>query len=437
MSPTRAPRHVSGPQVVTGWIITRALIVAGWLLGSPGIQGDVYYYLQQLLMLPASGPAGVLIEYPTPVIWLLSVPQWLSFGNPDVYVGVFIAAMLILDGCFALSLWRRSPIVDGRPRRRAVVWWVVFGLVMGPTSYMRFDMLTAVLAGWALLNLRDRRPGIAGVLIGIGAAIKLWPALLFFALLGRKENRGRASVGFLATGVGLAVTSLLYGGWDRLISPLTWQSDRGLQIESVWATWPMIARAAGGPYEVWRSRYNAFEVFGDVRAWTSAATVATVVGGVLIVGAAVWFLVSKAARDLAVAGVLMLFITTVMIITNKTFSPQYLIWLGPPMAAVLLMERKSDETPAAWRPELRRISVVIAILAALTQVIYPFGYGHLVEATPFTTTVTAILTVRNLGMFYLVGWLAATLARRCASREPALAEHGPATQTSGKPHRTG
>ena len=47
---------------------------------------------------------------------------------------------------------------------------------------------------------------------------------------------------WLALAAGLAVTALLTGGWTRLISPLRWQSDRGLQIESLWATPLMLIR---------------------------------------------------------------------------------------------------------------------------------------------------------------------------------------------------
>ena len=120
----------------------------------------------------------------------------------------------------------------------------LFVFLVGPLSYVRFDMIPAVLAGGALLAARTR-PWVAGALTGLGAAIKLWPALLIPALLADKERRKPTAIGFVVVGFGLALISLVTGGLTRLFSPLTWQSGRGLQIESIWAD-PADA-AADGP----------------------------------------------------------------------------------------------------------------------------------------------------------------------------------------------
>ena len=60
-------------------------------------------------------------------------------------------------------------------------------LLIGPLSYLRFDILPAVLAGAALLYAR-RVPWVTGALTGLGAAIKLWPALLWLAFLAHKPD---------------------------------------------------------------------------------------------------------------------------------------------------------------------------------------------------------------------------------------------------------
>ena len=100
--------------------------------------------------------------------------------------------------------------------------------------------------------------------IAFGAALKLWPALLVLPLLGVGRRGTRVAAGFGITGGGLALASLLIGGWERLVSPLTWQSNRGLQIESVPATPLMWLRAAseGRGWTVGLSRYNAYEISG-------------------------------------------------------------------------------------------------------------------------------------------------------------------------------
>ena len=82
----------------------------------------------------------------------------------------------------------------------------------------------------------------------------------------------------MVVGFGLAAVSLLAGGMTRLFSPLTWQSDRGLQIESVWSIPLMVARAVRP--DVWiveTSPYQAYEIFGPgVGFWVGVSNVATV-----------------------------------------------------------------------------------------------------------------------------------------------------------------
>ena len=90
-------------------------------------------------------------------------------------------------------------------------------------------------------------------------------------------------------GVGLALVSLIFGGWTRLVSPLTWQSGRGLQIESIWATPLMIGRALDAQtWVVGMSKFQAYEIFGPgVSVLLTLSTVATVLGFAAIVGLSV------------------------------------------------------------------------------------------------------------------------------------------------------
>jgi hypothetical protein len=92
------------------------------------------------------------------------------------------------------------------------------------------------------------------------------------------------------------------------------------------------------------------------------------------------------------------------IVTNKVFSPQYLIWLLP--FAPLL--------------RLRQASALLAI-CALTIVLFPFDYDHLLgmELLP-----VLLLNLRNLLVVGLLVWLLvdrAPSSRRTALVWPVLA----------------
>ena len=301
--------------------------------------------------------------------------------------------MMALDAAFTYALWRSG----GRRHDVAVDFWIAFVFLVGPLSYERFDMIPAVLAGGALLAARTR-PWVAGALTGLGAAIKLWPALLIPALLADKERRKPTAIGFVVVGFGLALISLVTGGLQRLFSPLTWQSGRGLQIESVWSGPLMVLRMIDpGRWVVDISKYQAYEIFGyGVGLWQTVSDVATVVGLVGIV--VLWvraFRMRGGVTPVAVALVVLATIA-VVIITNKTLSPQYLLWIGGPIAALLLL-RDSAVTPDLRR-WIVRIGVAGLILAGLTQLVYPLLYDGYLGMTSYAGLVAATLVtvLRNL-----------------------------------------
>jgi hypothetical protein len=400
--------HRSGKTVVLAWLVTRLLMLGILAAFESFITGDVYYYHRKIVGLFEVGLPGTLMEYPTPVVWILTLPYGLGLGDETAYLVAFMIFMLALDAVFTYAVWRSG----GRRHDVAVDFWLLFVFLVGPLSYVRFDMIPAVLAGGALLAARAR-PWVAGALTGLGAAIKLWPALLIPALLADKERRKPTALGFVVVGFGLALISLLTGGLTRLFSPLTWQSGRGLQIESIWATPLMLLRMVRPEqWVVEISRYQAYEIFGaGVGLWQTISNVATVLGLMTIV--VLWvraYRMPGGVTPVAVA-LVVLATVTVVIITNKTLSPQYLLWIGGPIAALLLLRDGATPELRRW---IVRIGVAGLVLAGLTQLVYPLLYdGYL----GFTNTAglviaTLVTAVRNVCLLaftvvcLLVSWRA-------------------------------
>ena len=394
-----------GPRmIVIGWLATRLLILLILAGFERFVVGDVFYYHRKINALFTAGLDRTLYEYPTPVVWILWLPYGASFGNRVGYLVAFVIFMLALDAVFCYALWRAT----GRRHTSAVDFWLIFVPLIGPLAYLRFDMLPAVLAGGALLAAR-RKPWVTGALTGLGAAIKLWPALLIGAFLSYRSDRRPAGVAFVVVGFGLALISLIFGGWSRLLSPLIWQSDRGLQIESIWATPLMLARAARpDQWIVDISQYQAYEIFGPgVDVWVMISSVATVAGLAMII-----LLTIRAFRHdgstPAAIGFVVLATVAIMTITNKTLSPQYLLWVGGPMAAMLAY--RPQATPDE-RPAISRIAGQALILALLTQLVYPLFYDSYLGRHGHAMIIvsTVVTAVRNLALVIFtveVCWLA-------------------------------
>jgi hypothetical protein len=333
----------------------------------------------------------------------------------------FVVLMLALDAVFSYALWRSS----GRRHDSAIDFWLIFVLLIGPLSYLRFDMLPAVLAGGALLAAR-RKPWVTGALTGLGAAIKLWPALLIGAFLSYKSDRRPAGLTFVVVGFGLALISLIFGGWARLISPLTWQSERGLQIESIWATPLMLARAARPEHWIVDiSQYQAYEIFGPgVDPWIMISNVATLFGLAMIILLTIRAFLHNGSTPVAI-GFVVVATVAIMTITNKTLSPQYLLWLGGPMAALMLL--RPQATPEE-QSAINRMAGQLLALALLTQLVYPLLYDsylgrHAQRMIIISTVVTAI---RNLALVVFTVeacWLAWRMLAAPAKDRTALTRH--------------
>jgi len=405
-------RDQTGRRVVLGWLATRLLTLAVLATAERFVVGDVFYYWRKIEALFEVGLPQTLNEYPTPVTWLLWLPYGVTAGSRVGYLVAFMLFMLALDGAFTWTLWRTHRRQPSSDSLRAIDFWLVFVPLIGPLSYLRFDILPAVLAGGALLAARSR-PWVTGALTGLGAALKLWPALLIPAFLAHRPDRRVAGWSFLGVGVGLALVSLLAGGWSRLLSPLTWQSDRGLQIESIWATPLMIARAVRpSAWLVDISRYQAYEIFGPgVTVLLAVSTVATVLGLVVIAALALRAFRATDPSPLAV-GLVILATVAIMTVTNKTLSPQYLLWMGGPMAGLLVLVGRGTDSE---RATIRRVAVRLLVLALLTHLVYPLcydgllgrqGHGMIVVSTLVTALRNVALVVFAVGVTRLAWrWL--------------------------------
>lgn len=385
-------------------MLTRTACLALLLFRSPWVLGDVRYYADSFGALPGHGFSGTLVEYPLPAVALLAVPWAVAHvvAAAPAFTGIMIGLLLVPDAAFTWLLARR--LHPGR--RTAVAVWLVAPMLLGATTYARFDLVPGVLVATGLLLVRTR-PRIGAAAGALAITLKLWPAVLLPALFLGARRRLSAVAAVLAVG-GVAVAgTILVGGPARLLSPLLWQSDRGLQIESVAAT-PAVLGWATGPagYRVGMSAYNADEVNGPgVAVLAEVAAAATLVGLVLLI--ALFAVAWTRRRSLSAEGLVWCCLASVLtpIVTSKVLSPQYLLWVLPLTAVAHVLVRRAADARAlrAWT-----MGMLVATLA--TQVEFPLNYGTLLGRKDGVVLVALDLAVRNA---VLVGLLVVAWRRAC------------------------
>ena len=383
---------------VAVWLVSRTLMAWLWANQETFIDHDVRYYLGQL---NHNGLGQALIEYPTPITLLLAGLRLLAGPSEEVFLFVFVLLMLALDGLATFWLWTGLS-------RWAAGYWLAFTFLVGSLIWFRIDLIpaVAVLAGLIWVT---RRPLMAGSAIAIGAAAKLWPAMLIIPMLGSSPRARRRGLGFVIVGGVLGIGSLAGFGWQRSTSPLTWQSDRGLQIESLAATWPMIRHAFAPEPDFYTllSEYNAWEIYGPgVARWQQLAdhamigalTLALLLGWLIGLGGAglpghrcAQANSAGAARRRTHAIVLAtIALICAVIVANKTFSPQYVIWLTGPLALLVALPLQVEH-----RRQARLLALLGLVTAALTHLVFPLNYAGLI-AMRAEAGATLLLVGRNL-----------------------------------------
>lgn len=378
--------------VVLAWAVAK-YVSAWWWVWRPEEFSDTYYYFLAAEAAVATGElAQALPEYPTPAGWLLLAPYLLGAHDYVAYRGAVMAMTTVADAAFALVLGRvAGPI--------GVLGWIGLTTALGSLPLLRFDMLPAAAAGIALLLIVQRRGSGAAVMVALGTGLKVWPIVLAPLILAGRR-RAAAVVTFVASGLTLVLGSVLVGGWDRLLSPLTHQRERGLQIEAVAALVPMWSWSRGGDQTIGYSEFHAYEVAGaGVDGWLLAAQAAALVAalacGVLLL---VWLF---RGADVGAAAWLALGLVGAFIVTSPALSPQYLVWLAPPAAVLLGTADRQDAGAPSW-PRAAATWAAALALCVLTTVIYPVAYDALLQHRPTTTAALTVLTARNLGLVVLV-----------------------------------
>jgi Glycosyltransferase family 87 len=327
------------------WLCSRALIVAEvvhWANGHTWLQ-DVHRYEGWAHFLTTHGqfPGGNGWQYPPGAGLLMLVPHLFSVGYGEAWVGL----MLVVDFVGFLLLVRLAR----RSGNESGVWVWLLGIpLLGIIPLLRFDLVPTVIAIGALVVIH-RRPAWFGALVGLGAAIKIWPVLL---LLGEWDRR-RLVRGALAAAAAVAtvfvVSTIAFGDATGFISH---GDGRGLQEEAV-ATVPwQVARIDGHPY----TREIHFGAWQIVEAGTGLVTsLLKVLALAALAGAAAWWwLRGRAIRagreDLAEDSVSRDFIFAVVlavVVVSPVLSPQYMIWLLG-LAAVVLSAGPTRLRRPAW-----------------------------------------------------------------------------------------
>ncbi|MFN8500205.1 MAG: glycosyltransferase family 87 protein [Anaerolineae bacterium] len=331
-------------------------------------------------------------EYPPLAAFFYGLPR-LFAPTADAFRVAFAVQMAAVDLAIVFLTWLWLRRAD-RPAVLPLAAQTVFLAALGTMVVLeRFDLAPAALTLLALLLWDAGRSGWAWAMLGLGAGIKLFPAVVtpLFALDDIRQSRWRSlGLGVLAFAVALVVPGLPFfvAAPQGLAQLAAYHGGRGVQIESLLASPLLLGHLAG--YRVTSLfAFGSQEVASDWSAPLANLALPLIAAALAVV---VWRYARRPAtgeRRLRFAAAAIL----AFVLFNKVLSAQYVTWLYPLIP--LVVARRS----AVWALYLGA--------ALLTEYLYPHGWNALTALQPEAIIVQVTRNVLLLGL-----WVVLLLERR-------------------------
>jgi uncharacterized membrane protein len=252
----------------------------------------------------STDPAAQSFEYPVlsgAIAWLTAL---VANGNQRVFFDVNV---LVLAALAVVTVWATAQLAGRRPWDAAIV-------AAAPTlllaATINWDLLAIALTALALLAWARRHPVLAGVLLGLGTAAKLYPLFVLGPLLvlclradrmrAFGQTLGAAVVAWTAVNLPVAVVN--YEGW---IAFFRFNVARAAEFGSPW-------------YALEQLDYGLPDgALNPIATLLFAAACAAIA----------WLGLSAQRRPRLPQ--LVFLVLAAFLVTNKVYSPQYVLWLLP------------------------------------------------------------------------------------------------------------
>lgn len=247
--------------------------------------------------------------------------------------------------------------------------------------FTNFDALATAFAMGGLLAWARRRPVLAGVLIGLGVAAKLYPALLLLPIVllavrsGRLVEAGKTVAAALAAWlvVNLPIMVLFPQGWAEFFRL---NSRRGEDMDSLYNVF--------GSFTGWRG----FDT--ELGFWEPPAILNSVVALLFVLCCAAIAYIALTAPTRPRLAQLAFLVVAAFLLTNKVWSPQFSLWLVP-LAVLALPHRR---ILLAW--------MTIDALVWVPRMLFLFGEQNKGLPEQALTTTVLLRDIAVIGLCVLV-----------------------------------
>lgn len=304
-----------------GYLLDFSCVVDGWsdpqrymylcysdippLYGGRGFAEGIIPYVQ-------TGSNGIYLEYPvgTGIFMYIAavITGWVSLFYSDGYRAFFHVNVVLLFIPFVVTVIATALTNPKYPWRAAMI---VFAPTMILAATINWDLIPIAFVALAFLAWSKDKPILTGVLLGLAITSKFYPVFLLFGflLIAWRNTSWRPTLKmilatimtFFAINIPFAIAN--FEGWFHFYA---FNFGRSIDFGSFW--------------------YAVTQLGLPTIPENLLNIASTTLFAALLIGIAV--LVKKAPTTPTIAQISFL-ILAAFVITNKVYSPQYVLWLVP------------------------------------------------------------------------------------------------------------
>jgi uncharacterized membrane protein len=255
------------------------------------------------------------VEYPVIIGAVMQAAAWVVRSTANPYarglqyfdVTVAVLAIFLIAGVLATAYC-------AGPSRRWTALLVAFSPALILSAFINWDLIAMGLMMMALAAWTARRPALAGVLLGLAVATKFYPVVVLWPLFLLCLRAGRLRAFWITAGsaltawlvVNLPVAIIAPSGWAYFY---VFNSERGADWGSIWFFFEHLQWPGVDTYSV--PALNLMSL------------------GAFVVACAAIAVLALAAPQRPRLMQLIFLTTAAFLLTNKVWSPQYVVWLVP------------------------------------------------------------------------------------------------------------
>ncbi|MBH8572307.1 DUF2029 domain-containing protein [Nostocaceae cyanobacterium CENA369] len=291
-------------------------------------------------------------EYPPFALAAFVLPRIVTLGfldNYHIYAFLLLLQNVLFSSIILILILRLTKYYNYHRQRIILGFYVLFAIILTPLIIWRYDVFPTLLTVLSLLAVISTRSTLAGISLGFGIAAKLYPIVLLpiFTAYYFAQKSYRAILNLWIGTIGAAILSFLpiaIATGNRVFSFLQYHEERGLQIESLPAGIIVLAHKLGLIDMKIKAAYGSINIVSpldnlilNILPWLF------MFGYTLILLSSIYSFrqernQSESIKINALVNYTILALL-IFIVTNKVFSPQYMVWIIP--FAALLKPRKA------------------------------------------------------------------------------------------------